>query len=75
MNTTKTSPPSNDHGSRWGFLFLIILFLAYATNLTAGVLVAPTVIFLSDKIRTGRMDVQNPTGAPKEVTIHFSYGL
>ncbi len=75
MNTTKTSPPTDDNRSRWGFLFLIVLFLAYAANVTAGVLVAPTVVFLSDQNRTGRMDVQNPTNAPKEVTIHFSYGL
>jgi hypothetical protein len=33
------------------------------------------VVFLSDKGRTGRMDIQNPTNAPREVTIHFSYGL
>ncbi|HVP07028.1 MAG TPA: hypothetical protein VMS71_04230 [Candidatus Acidoferrum sp.] len=75
MNMTKTPPPTDDNRSRWGFLLLIVLFLVYATNATAGVLVAPTVVFLSDQNRTGRMDVQNPTNAPKEVTIHFSYGL
>jgi P pilus assembly chaperone PapD len=75
MNTTKISPPADENRSRWGFLFLLVLFLVYAANAVAGVLVAPTVVFLSDRNRTGRMDVQNPTNAPKEVSIHFSYGL
>jgi hypothetical protein len=41
----------------------------------AGVLVAPTIVFLSDKNRTGRMTIQNPTNTPKEVFVNFSFGL
>jgi P pilus assembly chaperone PapD len=44
-------------------------------SLTAGVLVAPTVVILSEKDRTGRITVQNPTDKPKEIAIHFSFGL
>ncbi|MFZ1682625.1 MAG: hypothetical protein WAU88_00710 [Candidatus Zixiibacteriota bacterium] len=73
--TTKTTPPADQTDSRWGFWLLLVIFLTFATNLTAGILVAPTVVFISDKSRTGRLDVQNPTNQPREVTIHFSYGL
>ncbi len=73
--STKTSPPSGQTDSRWGFWLFLLIFLLFGTNLMAGVLVAPTVVFVSDKNRTGRLDVQNPTQQPREVTIHFSYGL
>jgi P pilus assembly chaperone PapD len=73
--STETTPPSGQTDSRWGFWLLLVIFLTFATNLCAGVLVAPTVIFISDKNRTGRVDVQNPTQQPREVTIHFAYGL
>jgi len=53
----------------------LALILATATELFAGVLVAPTVVFLSDKSRTGRLTIQNPTNLPKDVTISFSFGL
>ena len=56
-------------------LVSLFLLLLGAARLTAGVLVAPTVIFLSEKNRTGRMTIQNPTNLPKEVTVHFSFGL
>jgi len=70
-----TTPPSDGPNQRWGFLFLIVFFLALAGNAISGVLVAPTVVFISDKGRTGRMEVQNPTNEPREISIHFSYGL
>ena len=44
-------------------------------NILAGVLVAPPVVFISENGRTGRLTVQNPTNAPKEVTVSFSFGL
>jgi hypothetical protein len=53
----------------------VTLILASAAELAAGVLVAPTAVILSDKSRTGRMTIQNPTNLPKEVTISFSFGL
>jgi P pilus assembly chaperone PapD len=58
-----------------GFLFSIVLLFLAAVDLTAGVLVAPTVVFLTDKNRTGRLNLQNPTSAPVEVGINFSFGL
>ncbi len=57
-------------------IFLITVFLLLtAIELTAGVLVAPTSLILSDKKRTGRLTVQNPSDKPNEVTIAFSFGL
>jgi P pilus assembly chaperone PapD len=56
-----------------GFLFAAVLLSA--ANLCAGVLVAPTVIFLSDGNRTGRITVQNLDDKPAEVTVFFSFGL
>jgi P pilus assembly chaperone PapD len=53
----------------------LALILSTALELFAGVLVAPTVVFLSDKSRTGRLTIQNPTNLPKDVTISFSFGL
>jgi len=55
-------------------LFLIF-FLTLVTELTAGVLVAPTSVILSDRKRTGRLTVQNPTDKPKQVQIRFSFGV
>lgn len=60
---------------RRGFSISIVVLMALAVNAGAGVLVAPTIVFLSDKSRTGRLTVQNPTNKPKEITIRFSYGL
>ncbi|MEW6412753.1 MAG: hypothetical protein AB1483_09810 [Candidatus Zixiibacteriota bacterium] len=51
---------------------LVLLPLA---DILAGVLVAPPVVFISEKGRTGRLTVQNPTNAPKEVTIDFAFGI
>jgi P pilus assembly chaperone PapD len=54
---------------------LLFLILSMTAELFAGVLVAPTVVFLSDKSRTGRLTIQNPSNLPKDVTISFSFGL
>jgi len=51
---------------------LIFIFILKAG---AGVMVAPTVVFLSDQKRTDRIIVQNPSDKPAEVTIRFSFGL
>jgi len=53
---------------------LLLLFIL-AAELSANVLVAPTSVILSDKQRTGRMTVRNPTNKPVEIEIRFSYGL
>jgi P pilus assembly chaperone PapD len=59
----------------WVSAMLLILILSMTVELFAGVLVAPTVVFLSDKSRTGRLTIQNPSNLPKDVTISFSFGL
>jgi len=58
-----------------GVLYALALLLFLALDLSAGVLVAPTVVILSDKERTGRITIQNPTAKPREVDIYFSFGL
>ncbi len=56
--------------------YMAALFvLLFAANISAGVLVAPTVVFLSETNRTGRITLQNPTDVPQEVNIFFSFGL
>lgn len=69
------STPSSDSRPGWGLLWILIFFLTFSTNLIAGVLVAPTVVFISDKNRTARLDINNTGSTPQEVTIHFAYGL
>jgi P pilus assembly chaperone PapD len=59
---------------RVGGILLLALLLP-AIDTLAGVLVAPTVVFLSDKNRTGRLTIQNPGDKPQEVSIHFSFGI
>lgn len=58
-----------------GVLCALALLLFLVLDLSAGVLVAPTVVILSDKERTGRITIQNPTAKPREVDIYFSFGL
>lgn len=75
MSKTTVTPPQEDTNSRWGLLWILIFFLAFAANAAAGVLVAPTVVFIDAKNRTARLDVNNPGNIPQEVTVHISYGL
>ena len=58
----------------FGGAFLLALSIL-VSNLSAGVLVAPSVIFLSQDNRTGRMTLQNTGDVPQEVTVFFSFGL
>jgi len=69
--------PFNDllKKSYWGFFIFIALLVAPLTQIIAGVLVAPSVIVLADNNKTGRMNLQNPTNSPKEVSIGFSFGI
>jgi P pilus assembly chaperone PapD len=55
--------------------FLILTLALTTSNVLAGVLVAPTVVFLSDQSRTGRMTLQNLDDKAQEVTVFFSFGL
>jgi hypothetical protein len=63
---------------RSGYRIAILVGLAILFQIAesiAGVLVAPTIVFLSDKNRTGRMTLQNTTNSPKEVFVNLSFGL
>ncbi len=57
------------------FLAVSALLVAAAMQVSASVMVAPTVVFLSERSRTGRIIVQNPADEPTEVTVRFSFGL
>ena len=56
-------------------LITLALTLVGTIQLGASVMVAPTVVFLSDDNPTGRIIVQNPSDNPAEVSIRFSFGL
>ena len=60
---------------RWGVVFAFGLLFSLTAELTAGVLVAPTVVILSDRNRTGRINVENPSNKPKEIEISLGFGL
>jgi len=53
----------------------VACLIVFAAETLGGVLVAPTVIFISDKERTGGRNIQNPTNEPREITIRLAYGL
>lgn len=67
--------PSKMQSLRQGFLISAFLLLALASQGIAGVLVAPTVVVVSDKNRTARMEINNTGTTPQEVTIGFAFGL
>ncbi len=75
MDSGKSLDKHIQKSARFGAFLFIIFFLATISELTAGVLVAPTSVILSDKKRTGRLTVQNPTDRPKQVQISFSFGV
>jgi P pilus assembly chaperone PapD len=60
---------------RMGVVLATGLILFLAVDLSAGVLVAPTVVILSDKDRTGRINVENPSNKSKEIEISLGFGL
>ena len=53
----------------------VLLIMSLTSELLAGVLAAPTVVFLSDKNRTGRIHLENPSSKPKEVEVYFSFAI
>lgn len=71
--THRVSTKAGRPGLHGGILLLVLVLLT--GRLSAGVLVAPSVIFLSDDSRTGRMTLQNTGEQPQEVTVYFSFGL
>jgi P pilus assembly chaperone PapD len=62
--------------SGWrGILLCCLLLAAPLSDLLAGVLVAPTVIVLSEQKRTGRMLLRNPGPEPAEVSVRMNFGV
>jgi len=59
---------------RWRGLAFLIVALFFAAELSANVLVAPTAVIMS-KTKAGRLNIQNPTDKPVEVSIRFSFGI
>ena len=70
---SKLSQPAKTVGRH--LIMCLPLCLLMVADLTAGVLVAPTAVFLSEHDRTGRMTIQNPSDSPKEITIYLSFGI
>lgn len=67
---------SNGAFRRLGFSILVsLLIMIPATDLLAGVLTAPTVVIMSDRERTSRMIVRNPSSQPKEIEIRMGFGI
>lgn len=58
-----------------GFSIICLMLLSSSARLTAGVLVAPTVVFMSDQERTARMVVRNPSSRPQEIEIRMGFGI
>lgn len=56
-------------------LFLTGVLTMIAMSVSAGVLVAPVVVFMEESSRTGRLNVENPGDTPAEVEISFGWGL
>lgn len=75
MNRNAVSPGCPRRTRPRGILLILGLLALTTAELAAGVLVAPTVVILSDKERTGRITIQNPTNKPREVEVLFSFGL
>jgi len=75
MKALRRNPLSFKRIFRRGIVFALLLVFSPAVELLAGVLVAPPVVYLSEKGRTGRLTVQNPTDAPKEISISFAFGI
>ncbi len=70
------SPRKPVRTGKRGLIFVLLLLVVLPIGeILAGVLVAPTVVFLSDKSRTGRMIIRNPGSEPKEVEIRMGFGL
>ncbi|MCP4582470.1 MAG: hypothetical protein GY839_12740 [candidate division Zixibacteria bacterium] len=62
-------------GIHWKFVIAAILLFLPVQELTASVLVSPTVVFITDKNPTGRITLLNRGDTPQEVSVYFSFGL
>lgn len=59
----------------WPLTLALFGVILIAGKTMAGVMVAPTVVFMSEHERTDRIIVKNPSDLPTEVTVRISYGL
>jgi hypothetical protein len=76
-NMSNLSISRTSFATRWrrAGVILFVSLLLPAIDVLAGVLVAPTVVFMSNKNRTGRLTIQNPGDKSEEVSVHFSFGI
>ncbi len=58
-----------------GPIVVLLSVMCLTAHLAAGVLVAPTVVIMSDQNRTGRLTLENPGNTPKEIEVSFGFGL
>ena len=75
MSSLSLSTPSMVRRFRRVGAVLLLALIVPTIDILAGVLVAPTVVFMSNKNRTGRLTIQNPGDKPEEVSVHFSFGI
>jgi len=75
MDSKKFHPRLTRQLERRGLALVLIFLFVAVSELSAGVLVAPTSLVLSDRKTTGRLTVQNPTDKPQEISIGFSFGI
>ncbi|MCP4634327.1 MAG: hypothetical protein GY855_15480 [candidate division Zixibacteria bacterium] len=64
-------------GLQFKFFSMVLVLFSFIpiAIINAGVLVAPTVVFLYDNNRTGRITLQNTSNESMEAEVLFSYGL
>jgi P pilus assembly chaperone PapD len=74
MNITKVFRLLTRQMGRRAVVWLPMCFLL-AADVTASVLVAPTAVYLTERDRTGRLTIQNPSDKPKEISIYLSFGI
>lgn len=59
---------------RRGILLITLVTCAGGTQVFSGVLIAPTMVVLTEANRTGRLILRNPTDKPQEVSISLAFG-
>lgn len=55
-------------------IFLVVLLIATGVRTSAQVIVAPTILYMSDKDRFGTFIVMNRSTTPQEISIYFKFG-
>jgi hypothetical protein len=54
--------------------FVLIILMALVTDAQAQVIVAPTILYMSDRDRFGTFIVMNRSTTPQEISIYFKFG-